>query len=75
MKNQRAGAHEKYVSQAESMLSTTAKRFKPAGVGDNVATPIPDVDKGRAEFRNVLGVITNVGGNGKYLIGTRVMVL
>ena len=54
MKNQRAGAHEKQVSQAESMLSTAAKRFKPASVGDNVAIPIPDVDKGRAEVRNVL---------------------
>ena len=52
------------------MLSTTAKRFKPASVGDNVAIPIPDVDKGRAEFRNVLGVITNVSDNGNYVIGT-----
>ena len=52
------------------MLSTTAKRFKPASVGDNVAIPIPDVDKGRAEFRNVLGVMTNVSDNGNYVIGT-----
>ena len=46
MKNQRAGAHDKQVNQAESMLSTTAKRFKPASVGDNVSIPIPDCDKG-----------------------------
>ena len=39
-KIQRAGAHEKHVSQAESMLSTTAKRFKPASVGYNVAIPM-----------------------------------
>ena len=70
MKNQRDGAHDKQVNQAESILSTTAKRFIPASVGDNVAIPIPDIDKGRNEFRNALGVITNISGNGNYVIGT-----
>ena len=32
--------------------------------------PIPDVDRGRAEFRNIAGVVTSVDDNGSYTIGT-----
>ena len=39
--------------QAENMISAIVKRFKPAEKGNNVMIPVPDVDRGRAEFRNV----------------------
>ena len=35
-------------------------RFSPAAVGDTVMVPIPDVDRGRAEFPNVKAVVIEV---------------
>ena len=56
--------------QAENMISTTVKRFKPAEKGNNVMIPVPDVDRGRAEFRNVKGVILDAETDGTNTIGT-----
>ena len=36
----------------------TAKRFKPLEIGENASVPVPDVDRGSGEFRNLLRVIT-----------------
>ncbi len=62
---------EKLQKQADRMVIKSAKRFKPAQVGDNVLVPIPDVDKGRGEFANVRGIVTSDNGNGCYTIGTK----
>ena len=53
------------------MLSATAKRFKLAELGDTVMVSVPDVDGGRSDFRNITGVITNIGQDGTYSIGTK----
>ena len=42
--------------------------MKDCTVGDNVAVPIPSVDRGRGDPRNILGVILTVE-NGQYTIG------
>ena len=42
--------------------------MKDDTVGDNVAVPIPSVDRGRGDPRNILGVILAVE-NGQYTIG------
>jgi hypothetical protein len=42
--------------------------MKDATVGDNVAVPIPSVDRGRGDPRNILSVILAVE-NGQYTIG------
>ena len=52
------------------MLNLSAKRLKPANVGDNILVPVPDIDRGRADFRNVKGVIIKCGNDGIYTIGT-----
>ena len=46
--------------QAERMLKNSVKRFPPAAIGDTVMVPIPDVDRGRAEFPNVKAVVIEV---------------
>ncbi len=48
----------------QEMLETSTKRFKPAEVGDTVMVPIPDADRGRAEFRNAKAVVVSVEENG-----------
>ena len=44
---ERQGAKRKQQQQADKMLEHSAKRFKPAMVGDTVLVPIPDLDRGR----------------------------
>ncbi len=67
----RQGAKRKQIQQAERMLACSAKRFKPAKAGDTVMVPIPEVDRGRAEFRNLKAVVLSAEENGLYRIGTR----
>ena len=50
------------------MLSVAAKRFQPVGLGENVSFPVPEVDRGRSDFRNSNGVITSAGEDGNYAI-------
>jgi len=52
------------------MVESTNKRLRPATVGDTVLVhPIPDVDRGRGDHKNVKGVITAFK-DGFYSIGT-----
>ena len=44
-------------------------------VGDNVAVPIPPMDRGRGDPRNILGVIVSCDDNMNYRIATRSGVL
>jgi hypothetical protein len=41
-------------------------------MGDNVIIPIPSVDRGPADERNIKGVVMNVNEHGGYKIGTKV---
>ena len=71
MRNERNMVRTHQEKQAERMVSETAKRFKPAAIGDNVLVPVPEVDRGRTDFRNIPGVVTSVGTDGTYVIGTK----
>ena len=70
IKHERALATVAQQKQAASMLSSTAKKMKPGKEGDTVMVPIPDVDRGRAEFPNVAGVVMEVDSDGGHTIGT-----
>jgi len=68
---ERKGAKRKQQVQADKMVEQSAKRFMAAKVGDTVMIPIPEVDRGRAEFRNVKGVVVSVEESGMYKLGTK----
>ncbi|KAF2887644.1 hypothetical protein ILUMI_18529, partial [Ignelater luminosus] len=53
----RKTAAENLVKQAKKMKATSDKSHPPANIGDNVTIPIPDVDKGKGDLRNIIGVI------------------
>jgi hypothetical protein len=57
---ERTGAEEQQKRQAEKMLRNSEKRFQPLDVGSTVMIPLPDVDRGRAEFPNVKAVVMEV---------------
>jgi hypothetical protein len=54
--------------QAGRVVTRSRVIMKDGTVGDNVAVPIPSVDRGRGDLRNILGVILAVE-NGQYTIG------
>ncbi|XP_045446899.1 uncharacterized protein LOC123655106 [Melitaea cinxia] len=53
----RTTAAENLVKHAKKMKATSDKSHPPANIGDNVTIPIPDVDKGKGDLRNIIGVI------------------
>lgn len=42
------------------MKTWSDKKLKPAEVGAIVRVPVPDVDKGRGDARNILAVVIEV---------------
>ncbi|KAI6655720.1 hypothetical protein LOD99_1862 [Oopsacas minuta] len=57
IKRRRIEASASKLSQAERMVQRCHIQFKPGCPGDNVAVPIPSVDRGRGDPRNIQGVI------------------
>lgn len=67
----RQTAAENLERQAKKMKASSDKSHPPANIGDNVTIPIPDVDKGRCDLRNIIGVILQKTDEGLYKIGTK----
>jgi hypothetical protein len=53
----RKEAHENLNKQAERMKMIYDATHPPVDVGGNVILPIPDVDRAKAELRNLVGVV------------------
>ena len=49
--------------QAEKMCEQSAKRFKSAKIGDTVMVPLPNVDRGKGDFRNIEAFVLTVRSN------------
>ena len=54
---EREGARTAQFAQAERMVKRSRIDIAHGHLGDNVAVPIPLVDRGRGDPRNILGVI------------------
>ena len=59
------------MSQAERMVKRSRAELKSGEVGDNVAIPIPMVDRGRGDPRNILGVILDFDEQNMYTIAVK----
>lgn len=68
--NERTGAKRMLEKQAERMLEASKRKFSELNVGDGVVVPVPDVDRGRSDFRNIPAVVTEKK-NGMYTLGTK----
>lgn len=76
IKRARKAASAGQLSQAERMVKRSRVDFKSGEVGDNVAVPVPLVDRGRGDARNILGVILNRDiSTDTYTIGVKAGVL
>ena len=66
--NHRKRAREGLLKQAQRMTKRSRLQFVPGNVGDTVTIPIPLVDRGRGDPRNILGVIVDRNENDMYKI-------
>ncbi|XP_070208806.1 KRAB-A domain-containing protein 2-like [Littorina saxatilis] len=72
---QREASRECQKGQAERMIKRSRIELCPGQPGDNVAVPVPLVDRGRGDPRNILGIILHKTENDLYKIATRSGVL
>lgn len=70
IQQQRAAAKRKMEDQAEVMKKRSDQKFQPATIGQNVVIRIPDVDRGRADLRNIMAVVIEEK-DGFYTLGTK----
>ncbi|XP_023014462.2 uncharacterized protein [Leptinotarsa decemlineata] len=71
IKDARITAAKNLKKQAKKMKAFFDKSHSPANIGDNVTIPIPDVDKGRGDLRNIIGVIFRKNDEDLYKVGTK----
>ena len=57
------------------MIKRSKVVFAAGDCGDNVSVPVPLVDRGRGDPRNILGVISDRDANDLYRIAVRAGVL
>ena len=67
----RKRARKGIVQQAERMIKRSRLEHAPGNPGDNVTVPIPLVDRGRGDPRNIMGVIIDRDNNDLYRIAVR----
>ena len=68
---ERQRAKECLTKQAERMVKRSRIELQAGNIGDNVALPVPMVDRGRGDPRNILGVIIDRNENDLYTIATK----
>ena len=62
-------------SQAEKMVKRGRRNVIHGQIGDNVVIPIPMVDRGRCDPRNIVGIITDRNDNDMYTLAVKSGVL
>lgn len=67
--NNRIEAKSNLAEQAKKMKSLSNIKYPPCNVGDNVRVKIPDVDRGRGDFRNIILTVLECTENGLYKLG------
>ena len=75
IRTRRKRARDAQCNQAERMVKRSRIDLKPAELFDNVAIPIPTVDRGRGDPRNILGVILDKSDNDLYTVAVKAGVL
>ena len=69
--SQRKRACEAQLSQAERMVKRSRRIMDRGNVGNNVTIPIPMVDRGRGDPRNIMGIILDIDENNNYTIAVK----
>ncbi|KMQ85087.1 krab-a domain-containing protein 2-like protein [Lasius niger] len=57
--------------QAKRMKLISDATYPPVDIGGNIIIPIPDVDREKADLRNLIGVVLERNKDGLYKIGKK----
>ncbi|XP_068206695.1 uncharacterized protein [Palaemon carinicauda] len=68
-------ARETQLCQAERMVKRSRIDLRTGEIGDNVAVPVPYVDRGRGDPRNLTGNIMDRNENNLYTVGIKAGIL
>lgn len=71
----RETAHQNLKKQAKRMTLASDAIHVPVEIGDNVIIRIPDVDRAKADLRNIVGVVLQKDEQGFHKIGTKYGIL
>jgi hypothetical protein len=71
MLQQRKRDRDSQLSQAERMVKRSRVELKFGEIGDNVTIPIPMIDRGRGDPRNILGAILDCDEQNMYTIADK----
>jgi hypothetical protein len=71
IQSNRKRARDGLIQQAERMLKRSRVKHSIANRDDNVTLPIPLVDRGRGDPRNIIGVVLDRDENDMYRIAVR----
>jgi hypothetical protein len=71
IESSRKRARSRLIQQAQRMVKRSRLQHAPGNPGDNVTVPIPLVDRGRGDPRNIMGVILDRDNNDLYRIAVR----
>ena len=71
LRHSRKRARESVETQAVQMLKRSKRTLAPAEYGDNIALPVPAVDRGKCNPKNMLGVIIAKTAENNYKIGVK----
>ena len=69
--SQQKRACEAQLSQAECMVKRSRRIMDRGNVGNNVTIPIPMVDRGRGDPRNIMGIIIDIDKSDYYTIAVK----
>ncbi|KAK4880224.1 hypothetical protein RN001_008370 [Aquatica leii] len=67
----RISSKKNLTEQAQKMLRTSVKKIPPVPLGTTVRIPIPEVDRGRGDARNILAVVLQKTDDELYELGTK----
>jgi len=73
--SQREEAKNSQMKQAQRMIQRSKIVLSNADIGDNIAIPMPHVDRGKADPKNLLGVVIDRDENLMYTVATKSGVL
>ena len=73
--NEKNGASSSQMTQAERMVKISKLELTSGQVRDNVAVPIPLLDRGRSDTQSILGIIIDRDENDMYAICVKARIL
>ena len=68
---QQSKAYAGLEKQAKKLTWLSNKKFSPIDVGKSVKVPIPSVDRGKGDSKNIIGVVLEKTEDNLYKIGTK----